>query len=304
MVAAGTIEERMLQTLSFKQGLADFVLDAMGEAKDFEYQNRDEEKNRKKPSAFMQRLASIMGGDPVKVEPEPVAKAEAKIPPEERLRASVEAECPNVERMSVITTGARENKCISKAIVVGRGVAKEKIARQIADTQGVALPDEAIETIDPDTWQLMKRLEKMGVIQFNTEFLQDVVVRTAPDMERIEDEKRRAKAEKAYLNVIRQLSMGDLLMKGSFSSEAQDAYRKAVALAGGIASFACGAGSVDADITPVALEDLVCVRNRLMLSSEDALILQLAVQGLELPNASASARKFCQTCRELLPSRP
>ena len=46
----------MLQTLSFKQGLADFVLNAIGEAKDFECQNRDEEKNRKKPSAFMQRL--------------------------------------------------------------------------------------------------------------------------------------------------------------------------------------------------------------------------------------------------------
>ena len=94
-----------------------------------------------------------------KVEPTPVAKAEAKIPPEERLRAAVEAECPNVERMSVITTGVRENKCISKAIVVGRGVDKEKMARQIADTQGVALPNEAIETIDPETWQLMKRLE-------------------------------------------------------------------------------------------------------------------------------------------------
>ena len=234
-----------------------------------------------------------------KVEPEPVAKAEAKIPPEERLCASVEAECPTVERMSVITTGIRENRCISKAIVVGCGVDKEKIARQIADTQGVALPDEAIETIDPDTWQLMKRLEKMGVIQFNTEFLQDVVVRTAPDMERIEDEKRRAKAEKAYVKVIRQLSMGDLLMKGSFLFEAQDAYRKAVALAGGIASFVCGAGSVDADIAPVSLEDLVRVRNGLALSSEDALTLQLAVQGLELPNALASARNFCARSREI-----
>ena len=65
-----------------------------------------------------------------------------------------------------------------------------------------------------------------------------------------------------------------------------------------IASFACGAGSVYADIPPVALEDLVCVRNRLMLSSEDALILQLAVQGLDLPNALSSAREFCARSRE------
>lgn len=297
MVAAGTIEERMLQTLSFKQGLADFVLDAMGEAKDFEYQNRDEEKNTKKPSAFMQRLASIMGGDPVKVEPESVAKAEAKIPPEERLRAAVEAECPNVERMSVMTTGDRENRCIGRAIVVGRGVDKEKIARQIADTQGVALPDDAIETIDPDTWQLMKRLEAMGVIRFNTGSLQDVVVRTAPDAAKVEAEKRRAKAERAFADVTRQLDMGDLLDKGGFLAEAQSAYRRAVALAAAVSGYARGSGEIEAAIDPVTMEELVRVREELMLPPEEALTLQLAVQGLDLPDASASARNFCEKCR-------
>jgi len=48
MVAAGTIEERMLATLGFKQGLADFVLDAMGKASDFERQNTEAAKGRKK----------------------------------------------------------------------------------------------------------------------------------------------------------------------------------------------------------------------------------------------------------------
>ena len=303
MVAAGTIEERMLQTLSFKQGLADFVLDAMGEARDFEYQNRDEEKNRKKPSAFMQRLASIMGGDPVKVEPEPVAKAAEAIPPEERLRAAVEAECPNVERMSVITTGVRENRCINKAMVVGLGVDKEKIAQRIADVQGVALPDEAIETIDPETWQLMKRLEKMGFIQFNAEFLQDVVVRTEPDLAKAEEEKRRVKSEEAFAEVVRQLNMGDLLLNGGFAAEAQSAFRKAVAQSAAVAMYARGAGAADAVVEPVKIEDFVRVRDGLALSSEDALVLQLAVQGLALPDASASARKFYETCSEQAESK-
>ena len=298
MVAAGTIEERMLQTLSFKQGLADFVLDAMGEAKDFEYQNRDEEKNKKKPSAFMLRLASIMGGDPVKVEPEPVAKAEAKIPPEERLRAAVEAECPGVERMTVVTQGDGEGRGIGKALVVGRGVEKAKIARQIAETHGVALPDEAIETIDPETWQLMKRLEAMGVIRFNADILRDVVVRAAPDEARMVAERRRAKADKAFADVTRQLDMGDLLAKGGFDAEAQASYRKAVALAAAVAGYAQGSGEPDAAISPVTMEDLVRVREELMLPPEEALILQLAVQGLDLPNVSASAREFCQTRRE------
>ena len=51
----------MLHTLGFKQGLADFVLDAMGKASDFERQNTEQAKGRKKESAFMQRLASVMG---------------------------------------------------------------------------------------------------------------------------------------------------------------------------------------------------------------------------------------------------
>ena len=295
MVAAGTIEERMLQTLSFKQGLADFVLDAMGEAKDFEYQNRDEEKNRKKPSAFMQRLASIMGGDPLKVEPAPVAKAEAKIPPEERLRAAVEAECPGVERMTVVAQGDGEGRGIGKALVVGRGVEKAKIARQIAETHGVALPDEAIETIDPETWQLMKRLEAMGVIRFNADVLRDVVVRTAPAEAQAEAQKRRSKAERAFADVTRQLDMGDLLAKGGFGAEAQVAYRRAVALAAAVAAYAQGAGELDDAINPVTMGDLVRVRDELRLPPEEALVLQLAVQGLELPNASASAREFCVT---------
>ena len=295
MVAAGTIEERMLQTLSFKQGLADFVLDAMGEAKDFEYQNRDEEKNRKKPSAFMQRLASIMGGDPVKVEPASVAKAETKIPPEERLRAAVEAECPGVERMTVVTQGDGEGRGIGKALVVGRGVEKAKVARQIAETHGVALPDEAIEAIDPETWQLMKRLEAMGVIRFNADVLRDVVVRAAPDEARLVAEQRRAKAGKAFADVTRQLDMGDLLANGGFGAEAQVAYRRAVALAAAVAAYAQGAGELDDAINPVTMEDLVRVRDELRLPPEEALVLQLAVQGLEFPNAPASAREFCVT---------
>lgn len=64
--------------------------------------------------------------------------------------------------------------------------------------------------------------------------------------------------------------------------------------AAAVACYARGSGELEAAINPVTLEDLVCVRNALLLSSEDALILQLAVQGLDLPNAPTSAREFCQ----------
>ena len=48
-----------MKTLGFKQGLADFVLDAMGNASDFERQNTEQAKGKKKESAFMQRLRDM-----------------------------------------------------------------------------------------------------------------------------------------------------------------------------------------------------------------------------------------------------
>lgn len=52
LVAEGTIEHRMLGTLKFKQGLADMVLDARGDASDFESENSK--------NAFLARVTSLM----------------------------------------------------------------------------------------------------------------------------------------------------------------------------------------------------------------------------------------------------
>ena len=52
LVSEGTIEQRMLGTLKFKQGLADMVLDARGDATDFESENSK--------NAFLARVTSLM----------------------------------------------------------------------------------------------------------------------------------------------------------------------------------------------------------------------------------------------------
>ena len=52
LVAEGTIEQRMLGTLKFKQGLADMVLDARGDAADFESENSK--------NVFLARVTSLM----------------------------------------------------------------------------------------------------------------------------------------------------------------------------------------------------------------------------------------------------
>ena len=297
MVAAGTIEEKMLQTLSFKQGLADFVLDAIGDAADFERQNLDENKGKKK-SAFMQRLASVMG-DAVKVRPEPAQRAEPNIPPEERLRAEMAAECPGVERLVMGFAGEGEGRGVHGAVVVGNGIDRSEAASRIAGTHGVALPDSAVEVVSPETWRLLERLRDMGVIKFCSENAKEVFVREAPDAAKAEAARRRKASEKAEAEVDRLLGMGQLLVNGGFAAEGQAALRKAVALAAGAARFALGAVPEDRGVVPVAVEELVAARSELNQRPELARVLQFAVQGLDLPNPVEFARGFVDDCRKM-----
>lgn len=295
MVAGGTIEEKMLQTLGFKQGLADFVLDAMGEAADFERQNAEETKGRRKESAFMQRLASVMG-DSVKVEPAAGPKQEPSIPPEERLRAGFAAECPAVERVSLGLSGKGAESSVRSAVVVGTGVAKDDVVRRIAETHGVALPDSSVEVISSETWALLERLKDLGFITFTKECSQDVLVREKQDTARMEASRRSAAAEKAAAETEKHLKMGELLVNGGFIDEGQAALRKAVLLAASTAHYALGAKPVDAEIAPVTSDELFMLRGELDLPDEYTYLLELAVAGRDLPRPVVSARAFVEQC--------
>ena len=300
MVAAGTIEERMLQTLGFKQGLADFVLDAMGKASDFERQNTEQAKGKKKESAFMQRLASVMG-EAVKVNAVATSKpkSEPAIPPEERLRATVEAECPGVERLVVKFRRDASGRSVGGAVAVGRGVGRSEIARRIAETHGVALPDSAVELIDPETWKLLQRLRDMGVISFCGEDVKDVIVRDAPDAAALEAAKRKAAVEKADAETERLLKMGELLVNGGFVAEGQTALAKAVALAAGTSRYALGAVPVDKEIEPVTADQLIVVSGELDLPSAYDDVLETAVKEgrLDMPDAVNATRTLIEECR-------
>ena len=270
----------------------------MGNAADFELQNTEQAKGKKKESAFMQRLASVMG-EAVKVNAAatPKPKGEPTIPPEDRLRASVEAECPGVERLVVKFRRDASGRSVGGAIAVGRGVGRSEIARRIAETHGVALPDSAVEVIDPETWKLLQRLRDMGVISFCGEDVKDVVVRDAPDAAAMEAAKRRKAAEKADVETQRLLDMGTLLVNGGFSEEGQVSLRKAIALAAATARYALGAVPVEREIVPVTIEELVVIEGELDLPQEYELVLQLAVQGLDIPRPLDSAHALVEQCR-------
>lgn len=294
MVAGQTIEERMLQTLGFKQGLADFVLDAMGEAADFERQNRESMQGKKK-SAFMQRLASVMGSA-VKVEANSPHAEDRQIPPEERLRAAVSAECPGVERLTLGFSEDGGRRTVRSAVAVGRNLDRAELSQRIVESHGVALPDEAIETIAPETWAVLQRLQALGVIRFCTASSQDVLVREVADQARLEAAKRRGAAKRALSEATRNLDMGELLVKGGFAEEGRKALCKAMALAAAAACHVKGRGAVDERIVPVEVADFMAVRDLLNLAPEQALLLQLAVQDQEFPDPVTSARRFNSVC--------
>jgi hypothetical protein len=122
-------------------------------------------------------------------------------------------------------------------------------------------------------------------------------VRDAQDAAAMEAAKRRKAAEKADAETQRLLDMGVLLVNGGFPEEGQVSLRKAIALAAATARYALGAVPVEREIVPVTIEELVVVEGELDLPQECELVLQLAVQGLDIPRPLDSVRALVEQCR-------
>ena len=301
LVAEGTIEQKMLGTLRYKQGLSDFVLDAIGDAKDFEKRRDvDEGDGRKKRNAFMERLASVMG-EAVHVEERKSAfAAEPTIPPHERLRAAVETEVPGVNLLLTVCDEVDDAKSIKGVVAVGTAVDRGTLVRQIAETHGVALPEESVKVVSREQWELLQRLERMGVITFAREGIRRVVERPSAESDEAGqwERKRKTLQSKAFAEAKRLLKMGELLTNGGFAQEGMASCRRAIALAAGAACYSSDDAHADRPVDPVTIETLVTARSVLALAAEDALSLQLAVQGLDLPDALARAASFIELCME------
>ena len=93
-------------------------------------------------------------------------------------------------------------------------------------------------------------------------------------------------------------NMGALLVNGGFPEEGQASLRKAAALAAATARYALGAVPVDREIAPVTIEELAVVKDELDLPQKHELVLQLAVQGLDIPRPLDSVRALVEQCRE------
>ena len=303
MVAEGTIEQRMLTTLSFKQGLADFVLDAMGDAAAFEGRRDEEPKDgRRKRNAFMERLASVMG-EGVRTEEKSVGVSAAKpsIPPDERLRATVEAGLPGVRVLKAVYGTKDDPKTIRGVLAVGNAADRAALVREIGETHGVALPEEAVEVVSRENWELLKRLERLGIISFATAGVRTVVERPgaeAADESAKFERLRKERCDGAMTEARRLAKMGELLTTGGFAQEGMAPCRRAIALAAGAAAYSLDDARAEHPVEPITVATLRAARSKLTLAAKDALVLQLAVQDMEIPDAPAQARRFIESCAD------
>jgi hypothetical protein len=295
LVSQDTIEHRMLGTLKFKQGLADAVLDARGEAAAFERENAR--------GAFMARLAEVMDTT-LQV---PVAGGQKKasdIPADQRLGALLQAENPGIG-LCLARYGGDANQ-MQAVLAVGRPEAADALRGQVEKTHGVALPPDRVVVVTPETRALLLRLAELGFIAIRQDAAKRIFDTGASEPPPSPDQVRRGeRARKILDGAKRQIKMAGVLAEGGFDDEADKAAREAVCRAAG--TLILFAADVAADQVPYPVTDawVAAVRSNAEVERRQVAVLQTAHFGLEAePKAFIeNARGFVEYCEARLEKR-
>ena len=223
LIAEETIEHRMLATLGFKQVLADGVLDARGDLEEIEKPNA---KNK-----FMERLASIMKTSFVETPKEniegSIPEKEPEIPKEEVIKQEIELEKPTGLKVCSGIFDEETGKLKTVFAVSGNKNTEEKL-NQIAEKSNIKA-DEELVVINNETYALLQKLSKMGVISFNNNAMKEIYKTTEADKEREQKwKKKQSIAENIYKKAERSIKMANLLNSGGFKDEACKPYFEAV----------------------------------------------------------------------------
>lgn len=290
LVSQETIEHRMLGTLKFKQGLADAVLDARGEAGTFERENAR--------GAFMARLAEVMD-TPLRTAETAAAKSAASVPPEQRLGALLQAENPGVG-LCLARYGGEAGQ-LQAVLAVGRPEATEPLRRQVEETHGVALPLDRVMVVTPEVRAALHRLVELGFIEMKTDAAKRIFESGADEPPASADRVRRcARAQEFLAAAARQMKMADVLAAGGFGEEAVAEARKAVCRAAGVLVLFSAGTAVDQDVAPPTDAMVAAVRSDAEIGRETVAVLQAAHAGLEADPEQwlVRARAFVAFCGE------
>jgi hypothetical protein len=218
LVSQDTLEHRMLATLKFKQGLADVVLDARGEAETFEQGNAR--------GAFMARLAEVMG-TALQVPAAGAGKKAADIPPDERLATALQTDNPGIGLC--LARYGEETGQVQAVLAVGRPEAAAALRGQVERTHGVALPQDRVVVVTPETRALLLRLAELGFITIQHDAAKKIFDTGASEPPVPSDHVRRCeRAQETLDKATRRLRMAEVLASGGFTDEAVEAAREAV----------------------------------------------------------------------------
>lgn len=271
LVSQGTLEEKMLGTLKFKQGLADAVLDARGDLASFEQENAR--------GAFMARLAEVMD-TALHVPLDKASKFQPERPPSERLGALLANENPGVGKC--LARYDQETGQVQGVLAVGRREAAGVLREQVEHTHGISLPQDRVVVISPETQALLTKLAELGFITLREEgakVLLDTGMEQPPPLP--DYVKRVKRAEEALEASRRQLRMASVLAAGGFEREAEKAATEAIQQASAALILFCGGVEATADISMLTAELVAAVKANAEVDRKQVAIVQAVHLGLE-----------------------
>ena len=295
LVSQDTIEHRMLGTLKFKQGLADAVLDARGDAAAFEQENAR--------GAFMARLAEVMD-TALQVSASGGQKKAREIPADLRLGALLQAKNPGVG-LCLARYGGDAGQ-VQAVLAVGRPEAADALREQVEKTHGVALPPDRVVVVTPETRALLLRLAELGFITLRQDAAKRIFDTGAGEPPPSPDQVRRCGRAREILDgAKRQMKMAGVLAEGGFGDEADKAAREAVCRAAGTLILFAADVAADQVTYPLTEAWVVAVRADAEVEREQVAVLQTAHFGLEAEPQTfiEKARGFVGYCEALLEKR-
>ena len=292
LVSQDTLEHRMLATLKFKQGLADVVLDARGEAGAFEQGHAR--------GAFMARLAEVMD-TALQVPLAGAAKRVADIPADERLGAVLQSENPGVGLC--LARYDQETGQVQAVLAVGRPEAAQALRGQVERTHGVALPQDRVVVVPPETRALLLRLSELGFITIPQDAAKKIFDAGTNEPPPPSDHVRRCvRAQEALHKAQRGARMAEVLAGGGFAEEAAKAAREAVCQAAGTLYLFTAGTDAESELEPLTDDRVAAVKADAELDREQVSVVQTAHLGLEAEPGMflGKATAFVTYCAERL----
>jgi superfamily II DNA/RNA helicase len=292
LVSRNSIEHKMLGTLEFKQGLADAVLDAIGDFDEFEKTNAK--------AAFMERLSQIMECEAPPAETIPVQEDSST--PTERLNQELTLDNPGIGSCSILYD--QDSKTPKSVFAVGSANAAEKLRANLEKTHGARLAPEKVTVLAPDQFALLQQLAALGIITINDQKMTKVFQTETFQPPSLPENKLRLKKSRAIMNgAERKLKMALVLKSGEFLAEAVAPAKQAV-LSAALALFVMTANeTLDAVPEEFSAEMMPSLRkSNQELSREQLMFLQLALHDLSEDNNEflTNAEDFIATVAEYL----